>query len=66
MSNLWSTAERLRLVKRAYVDFITAWVLDVFLDCPKVADRICRDVMAVEDSALCVRSGLFRSGNLDD
>jgi hypothetical protein len=62
MSELAITVERFRLVKSAYLDFITLWALDCALEKASVTDRIYREVMDVEESGFFCRSGLYRLG----
>jgi hypothetical protein len=66
MSEFVAAAERFRLVKDAYHDFITLWALDCALEQPLVADRIYSEVMGVKDSRFFGRSGLYPMGGLDD
>ena len=49
MFDLSTTAERLRIVKQAYHEFLTLYAIDQALDCPDVTDRICRDVRDAQD-----------------
>jgi hypothetical protein len=48
MFELSTTAERLRIVKQAYHDFLTLWAVDQALDSEEVTDRLYRDVQAAE------------------
>jgi hypothetical protein len=50
MSDLSTTAERLRIVQLAFHEFLTRWVLDEALDRPGVAERIGRDIAAANPS----------------
>ena len=66
MADLSTTAERFRLVKDAYHDFITLWALDCALEETSLTDRIYKEAMAVEDSGFFCRSVLYRSGGSGD
>ncbi len=66
MAELSTTAERFRLVKDAYHDFITLWALDRALEQQAVTDRIYREVMDAKDSGYFGRSGLYQAGGMDD
>ena len=46
MSELCSTATRLRMVKRAYHEFLTLWAVDRGLNRPGMTDRIFDDIDA--------------------
>jgi hypothetical protein len=67
MSELVATAERLRVVKDACIDFITLWALDCMMDERRSSDRICGDVLnAAESSDKNSYSLLHSSRRMDD
>jgi hypothetical protein len=68
MFDLSTTAERLRIVKLAFHEFLTRWALDEALDRPGVAERIGRDVAAAADADPFGRlnRGLHSSGAFAD
>jgi hypothetical protein len=45
MSELAATAERLRVVKDACIDFMTLWALDRLMAEDRLSDRICGDLL---------------------
>jgi hypothetical protein len=49
MSNLAATAERLRVVKDACVDFITLWAIDRLMEEDQSGDRIYGDILCAMD-----------------
>jgi hypothetical protein len=66
ISELSTAAERLRLVKNAYRDFITLWAIDRDLEEVSITDRIYADVAGVKKLGPVGKSGLFRDDQCDD
>ena len=68
MSELAATAERLRVVKDACIDFMTLWALDRLMEEDRLTDRIHRDVInssrTDENGRNCV--SLYSDRVLDD
>jgi hypothetical protein len=48
MFELSTTAERLRIARQAYHDFLTLWAVEQALDDPRITDRICGDLEEAE------------------
>jgi hypothetical protein len=67
MSEFLATAERLRVVKSAFQDFIQLWAIDQLMETHTGADRIIGDLHEVEENnAIPDFSCLYRGVGLDD
>ena len=65
MSELAAKAERLRVVRNACMDFITLWALDSLMAENGLSDRMCRDVLNMDQ--ISENSGNLYSGRrMDD
>ncbi len=67
MTELVATAERLRVVKDACLDFMTLWALDQLMAETHSCDRIHRDVLEAPQCTENSSFGILYSGRgLDD
>ena len=67
MSELMATAERLRVVKNAFQEFIELWAIDRLMEEHAASDRIAGDIIrASEKSEIGGLSSLYPGRGLDD
>ena len=67
MSDLITTAERLRTVKTAFLEFVELWAIDELMDQPDTVTRLTGDITGTMESGpeIYYRC-LYRGHRLDD